>query len=103
MAELLHSVYNTKYALGCVLLYYHLLIFLSNIDPGNSFKHIPETHREAFAIIVVPWCRLFHAPTRTTSSGCVVLHRTVNALWNLYGNLHKNRAEQKEECTVHTN
>ena len=29
--------------------------------------------------------RLFHAPTRTTSSGCFMLHRTVHALWNLYG------------------
>ena len=33
--------------------------------------------------------RLFHVPTRTTSSGCFVLHRTVHALWNLYGNSYK--------------
>ena len=37
--------------------------------------------------------RLFHAPTRMTSSGCFVLHR------NLYGNPYRNRAE-KEEKTV---
>ena len=42
-------------------------------------------------------CRLFHAPTRTTSSGCFMLHRTVHALWNLYGNPYRNRAETKEE------
>ena len=46
------------------------------------------------------FCRLFHAPTRTTSSGRFVLHRTVHALWNLYKNQHKNRA-YKEEETVH--
>ena len=38
--------------------------------------------------------RLFHAPTCTTSRGCLVLHRTVHALWNLYGNPHKNHAEK---------
>ena len=42
---------------------------------------------------------LFHAPTRTTSSRCVMLHRTVHALWNLYGNPYKNRTG-KEEGTV---
>ena len=41
--------------------------------------------------------RLFHAPTRTTSSGCFMLHRTVHALWNLYGNPYRNRAETDEE------
>ena len=41
--------------------------------------------------------RLFHAPTRTTSSGCFMLHRTVHALWNLYGNPYTNRAETEEE------
>ena len=41
--------------------------------------------------------RLFHAPTRTTSSGCFMLHRTVHALWNLYGNPYRNRAETEEE------
>ena len=40
--------------------------------------------------------RLFHAPTRTTSSGCFMLHRTVHALWNLYGNPYRNRAETEE-------
>ena len=38
--------------------------------------------------------RLFHTPTRTTSSRCLMLHRNVHALWNLYGNPHKNRAEK---------
>ena len=44
--------------------------------------------------------RLFHAPTHTTSSGCFVLHRTVHALWNLYGNPYKNRAEKEEETVT---
>ena len=44
--------------------------------------------------------RLFHAPTCTTSSGCFMLHRTVHALWNLYGNPYKNRAEKKEETVT---
>ena len=41
--------------------------------------------------------RLFHAPTRMTSSGCFLLHRTVHALWNLYGNPYRNRAKTEEE------
>ena len=44
--------------------------------------------------------RLFHAPTRATPSGCLVLHRTVHALWNLYGNPYRNRAEKKEETVT---
>ena len=35
--------------------------------------------------------KLLHALTRTTSSGCLVLHRTVHALWNLYGNPYEVR------------
>ena len=38
--------------------------------------------------------RLFHAPTRTTSSGCLVLDRTVHALWNLYGKIMQKRKEK---------
>ena len=45
-------------------------------------------------------CRLFHAPTRTTSSGCCMLHRTVHALWNLFGNPYRNRAEKEEETVT---
>ena len=41
--------------------------------------------------------RLFHVSTRTTSSGCFMLHRTVHALWNLFGNPYRNRAETEEE------
>ena len=41
-----------------------------------------------------------HAPTHTTSSGCLVLHRTVHALWNLYGNPYRNRAEKEEETVT---
>ena len=44
--------------------------------------------------------RLFHTPTSTTSSGCLVLHRTVHALWNLYGNPYRNRAEKEEETVM---
>ena len=44
--------------------------------------------------------RLFHAPTRTTSRGCLMLHRTVHALWNLYGNPYRNRAEKEEETVT---
>ena len=44
--------------------------------------------------------RLFHAPTRTTSSGCLMLHRTVHAFWNLYGNPYRNRAEKEEETVT---
>ena len=44
--------------------------------------------------------RLFHAPTRTTYSGCFMLHRTVHALWNLYGNPYRNRAETEEETVT---
>ena len=44
--------------------------------------------------------RLFHAPTRTTSSGCFMLLRTVHALWNLYGNPYKNRTEKEEETVT---
>ena len=44
--------------------------------------------------------RLFHVPTRTTSGGCFMLHRTVHALWNLYGNPYKNRAEKREETVT---
>ena len=44
--------------------------------------------------------RLFHAPTRTTSSGCLVLHRTDHALWNLYGDPYRNRAEKEEETVT---
>ena len=44
--------------------------------------------------------RLFHAPTRTTSSGWFMLHRTVHALWNLYGNPYKNRAVKEEETVM---
>ena len=46
------------------------------------------------------WLRLFHAPTRTTSSGCFMLHRTVHALWNLYGNPYKNHTEKDEETVT---
>ena len=49
--------------------------------------------------IQVHQARLFHVPTRTTSSGCFMLHRTVHALWNLYGNPYKNRAEKEETVT----
>ena len=48
----------------------------------------------------IPWyesSRLFHPLTRTTSSGCLMLHKTVNVLWNLYGNPYKSRAEKEEE------
>ena len=38
--------------------------------------------------------RLFHAPTRTTSNGCLVLDRTVHALWNLYGKIMQKRKEK---------
>ena len=41
--------------------------------------------------------RLFHAPTRMTSSRCFMPHRTIHALWNLYGNPYKNRAEKEQE------
>ena len=44
--------------------------------------------------------RLFHAPTRTTSSGCFMLHRTIHALWNLYGNPYRNRAVKEEETVT---
>ena len=44
--------------------------------------------------------RLFHTPTHTTSSGCLMLHRTVHALWNLYGNPYRNRAEKEEETVT---
>ena len=44
--------------------------------------------------------RLFHAPTRTTSSEGFMLHRTVHALWNLYGHPYKNRAEKEEETVT---
>ena len=44
--------------------------------------------------------RLFHAPTCTTSSGCFMLHRTVHAIWNLYGNPYRNRAEKEEETVT---
>ena len=47
-----------------------------------------------------PFSRLFHAPTCTTSSGCFMLHRTVHALWNLYGNPYRNRAEKEEETVT---
>ena len=43
------------------------------------------------------WPRLFHAPTRTTSSGCLVQHRAAHALWNLYENPSRNRAERKKK------
>ena len=46
---------------------------------------------------ILDTCRLFHAPTRTTSSGCVVLHRTIHALWNLYGNLYKIVQKRKKK------
>ena len=32
-----------------------------------------------------------------TSSGCFMLHRTVHALWNLYGNPYRNRAEKEDK------
>ena len=41
---------------------------------------------------------LLLAPTRTTSCRC--LRRTVHALWNLYGNPYKNRAEKEEEMVT---
>ena len=41
--------------------------------------------------------RLFHAPTRTTSNGCLVLHRTVHALWNLYGNPYRKKKQSSDE------
>ena len=44
--------------------------------------------------------RLFRAPTRTTSTGCFMLHRTVHALWNLYGNPYRNRAGKEEETVT---
>ena len=44
--------------------------------------------------------RLFHAPTRTTSSGCFMLHRTVHTHWNLYGNPYRNRVEKEEETVT---
>ena len=42
----------------------------------------------------------FHAPTRTTSSGCFMLRRTVHALWDLYGNPYRNRTEKEEETVT---
>ena len=44
--------------------------------------------------------RLFHAPTRMTSSRCFMLHKTVHALWNLYGIPYKNRTEKEEETVT---
>ena len=44
--------------------------------------------------------RLFHAPTRMTSSGCLMLHRTVHALWNLYGNPYRNLVGNEEETVT---
>ena len=55
---------------------------------GNHGGKSSQSHRRT---------RLFHAPTRTTSSGCFMLHRTVHALWNLYGNPYRNCAETEEE------
>ena len=43
--------------------------------------------------------RLFHVPTRTTSSGWLMVHR-IHALWNLYGNSYKNHAEKEEETVT---
>ena len=44
--------------------------------------------------------RLFHTPTRTASSGCLMLHRTVHALWILYGNPYRNRAGKEGETVT---
>ena len=40
-------------------------------------------------------CFMFHTPTHTTSSKCLMLHRTIYGLWNLYGNSYRNHAEKE--------
>ena len=61
-----------------------LFVHIHTSDVGHQPKHY----------------RLFHSLTRTTSSGCLVLHRTIHALWNLYGNPYRNRAEKEEETVT---
>ena len=55
----------------------------------SKFGYEPHRHRAHGTPRNLMAARLFHAPTRTTSSGCFMLHRTVHALWNLYGNPYK--------------
>ena len=43
---------------------------------------------------------MLHISTRMTSSGCLVLHKTVHTLWNLYGNPFKNRVGNEEETVT---
>ena len=78
-----------------VKLWHSLLDF--DMTAFNSLEFI-LTKKGLFRILAhIPnQARLFHAPTRT-SSGCSMLHRTVHALWNLYGNQYRNRAETEEE------
>ena len=79
----------------CNIIYHSRVLRLSSgSDPANLHWPIGWNHSLEYVL----WSpRLFHAPTRTTSSGCFMLHRTVHALWNLYGNPYRNRAETEEE------
>ena len=112
----------------CIQMKIHLLICSHNtsmacMDTYNEDPHYyaqqqkrqrwpSEIHCHSWGMVVVVvvvvgvvgvWrgsARLFHAATRTTSSGCLMLHRTVHALWNLYGNPYKNRAEKEGETVT---
>ena len=63
---------------------------------GGSYLHLGSNGGKTMHY----YPRLFHAPTRTISSGCFVLHRTIHGLWNLYGNPFKNRAEKEKETVT---
>ena len=75
--------------------------FLPPTEVSGSAPHVRHDHgNEVHQQRSWDQIRLFHAPTRTTSSGCLMLHRTVHALWNLYGNPYGNRAEKEEETVT---
>ena len=86
--------------------------FCLGLDVLIALKKYPQYPREMLikmsithfyiARIALNYCfsRLFHASTSTTSSGCLVLHRTVHSLWNLYGNPYRSHAEEEEETVT---
>ena len=61
---------------------------------------VPQHLRSTVSLKIMQDGIMFHAPTRTTSSRCFMLHRTVHALCDLYGNPYRNCAEKKKKHSV---
>ena len=91
-----------SFSLGPCLLHSCFMRFKESVE---SFANCAGSVREHFRFFSLEplrpsfHCRLLH--TRTTFSRCLMLHRTIHALWNLYGNpykiLHKRKKKQAHD------